>query len=225
MAARVTSSQLTGDGDHDIIAVDPAAPLRSTGDRPAPAHPLGGRVLSFTPAGKGTMMTVATWNTGEPVDLQKWGNLSHAERQFIDFMRKKELRDLSPFFANIEAIEVEINLSPCTACADGLAGLLRDIIATRPAAPVTRAPNRVVDRPATATAPARTAILIGSPLARPPSVSATLRWEKLYAGGVQTTTWASLATLTKAGWRLTAPADARPSENSVHSGMVLVANL
>jgi len=79
----------------------------------------GGQVLPM-PGG----LEIVTWNTGKAADLKRYGNRSHAEAQFYELMQKPgepgKIRDFS-------SIEIEISHSPCTACADMLVGLLRDM--------------------------------------------------------------------------------------------------
>ena len=61
-------------------------------------------------------LEIAAWNTGRSSDLREYGNRSHAENQFYEFLQGKEFSQ----------IEIEISHSPCTACCDLLVGLLRD---------------------------------------------------------------------------------------------------
>ena len=57
-------------------------------------------------------LEIVTWNTREASDLRKYGNKTHAEAQFYEFIREKAF----------DSVEIEISHSPCTACVDMLAG-------------------------------------------------------------------------------------------------------
>ena len=102
MVARVTPA--LGVGIRDLPALDRGAGIP------------GGRVLPVWMDGAGAL-EIVTWNTGEASDLRRYGNRSHAEAQFFEFMRDREFK----------SVDIEISHSPCTACADMLVGLLRSM--------------------------------------------------------------------------------------------------
>ena len=172
MAARITPT--FGVGPREFPALD-------TGAR-VPA----GRVLPII--GSTGALDVLTWNTGEASDLRQYGNITHAERQFVEFMRGRDFT----------SIEIELSHSPCTACADTLAGWLKTVRAQ--GATVSRAPSRRVEG----------RILIGSPVVEELDRQAALRWGQLYATPPQATNWACLGGLQAAGWSLAAPGTALP---------------
>jgi APOBEC-like N-terminal domain len=65
-------------------------------------------------------LEVVTWNTGQTGDLQpETANESHAERQFLEFMRKPGEAEWG-VFRDFASVDIEISHSPCTACADML---------------------------------------------------------------------------------------------------------
>ena len=134
-------------------------------------------------------LEIVTWNTGEASDLRRYGNKTHAEAQFFDFIRDR----------TFNSIEIEISHSPCTACTDMLAGWLRNV--RRKGASSSSQPNRRVGN----------RVYISSAVITPKDVSAVIRWGKLYDTPPQATTWHSLLDLHKAGWQLAAPGTALPS--------------
>ncbi|MBL6614707.1 MAG: hypothetical protein ISP49_04525 [Reyranella sp.] len=174
MVARVTPAP--GVGIRDLPALDPGAGIA------------GGTVLPTWIAGGA--LEIVTWNTGEASDLRRYGNRSHAEAQFYEFMRDRDFT----------SIEIEISHSPCTACADMLAGLLNSMKAR--AASVLRGPNRRVGK----------RILVGSATDTARPIPATLRWGTLFETPPQATTPQSLRQLQAAGWRMAAPRTAIPND-------------
>jgi hypothetical protein len=174
MAARVTPA--SGVGIRELAALDPGARIA------------GGRVLPIW-IDDSDALEIITWNTGEASDLRQYGNRSHAEAQFHEFMRGREFT----------SIEIEISHSPCTACADMLVGLLKNIRAK--GSTVTRAANRRVGQ----------RIYIGSAVTTAGSVPAALRWGELYDMPPQATTPQCLRELQSAGWQLAAPRSAIPT--------------
>src|SRR5262245_20589374 len=155
MVARVTPA--FGVGIRDLPALDRGAKIP------------GGRVLPTWINGSGAL-EIVTWNTGEASDLRRYGNRSHAEAQFFEFMRDRE-------FASVE---IEISHSPCTACADMLVGLLRSM--KEKGTTVSRAPARRVGQ----------RIYVGSATSTPPAIPATLRWGELFDVPPQATSPQSL---------------------------------
>lgn len=174
MAARV--SPALGVGVRQLRALDDGAKVP------------GGQVL---PIWLNTVaaLEIVTWNTGEASDLRKYGNKTHAEAQFFEFIRDKAF----------DSIEIEITHSPCTACIDMLAGWLRNIRAK--GAMVSREPNRRVG----------SRIYVGSAVTKLPDFPAIIRWGKLYDMPPQATTWQYLGDLYNAGWQLVAPGTALPA--------------
>jgi hypothetical protein len=175
MVARVTPA--TGVGIRDLPALDRGAKVS------------GGRVLPIWISGSGAL-EIVTWNTGEASDLRRYGNRSHAEAQFFEFMRDREFT----------GVEIEISHSPCTACADMLVGLLRSM--KEKGTTVSQAPNRRVGQ----------RIHVGSAIRTPPSIPATLRWGELFDMPPQATTPQSLRELHAVGWQMAAPRAAIPSD-------------
>lgn len=223
LAARLTLSEAVKRDFCNLPAVDPTALVRATAECPAPAFPLGGNIRA-TKLDQPDTLEIITWNTGEPQDLNKTGNLSHAERQFVEYMKKKRDREQT-FFPSIKAIEIDITTSPCTACADALCGLLRDI--TRTTAPRSAIPSPAtiqVIRERSATS-GRRILVRPAPGDMSVQLTATLRWMELYTFGPQATNWQSLFDLRKAGWRLEAPGSARPADASVYATMVPIQDL
>ena len=152
----------------------------------------GGRILPIwinkTEANKIKALEIVTWNTGDASDLRKYGNRSHAEAQFFEFLRDRAF----------DSIEIEITHSPCTACIDMLTGLLRSIRSE--GATVSREPNRRVGN----------RIYVGAKIPQLPCLPAIIRWGKLYDMPPQATTWEYLGDLHKTGWKLIAPSTALP---------------
>jgi hypothetical protein len=175
MAARVTSNAPIGVGIREFPAIDPGA--RVPGGRLLPIE------LDQTDA-----IEVMAWNTGEASDLKRYGNLTHAERQFVRFMGDMEFT----------TIEIEISHSPCTACADMLAKWLADSRAKGRI--VTKAANRRVGRK----------IYLGSPMIKDLDIPAVIRWGELFTSPPQATTWQCLSDLRQAGWGLAAPRSELP---------------
>ena len=175
MVARVTPA--LGVGIRDLPALDHGAGIP------------GGRVLPTWMDGAGAL-EIVTWNTGEASDLRRYGNRSHAEAQFFEFMRDREFT----------SVDIEISHSPCTACADMLVGLLKSIKAR--GASVLREPTRRVGQ----------RIYVGSAKKTPPAIPATLRWGALFETPPQGTTPQSLRELHAAGWQMAAPRTAIPNE-------------
>ncbi|HZX83771.1 MAG TPA: hypothetical protein VFF19_09425 [Reyranella sp.] len=141
-----------------VTMVARVAPALAVGIRDLPAldrgaRIAGGRVLPVWMDGAGTLEIVA-WNTGEASDLRRYGNRSHAEAQFFEFMRDRDFN----------SVDIEISHSPCTACADMLAGLLKSMKAK--GTTVTPGTNRRVGQ----------RIYVGSAIKTPPAIPATLRW-------------------------------------------------
>lgn len=135
----------------------------------------GGQVLPM-PGG----LEIVTWNTGKAADLKRYGNRSHAEAQFYELMQKPgepgKIRDFS-------SIEIEISHSPCTACADMLVGLLRDMKAK-----------------GTAGLPAKEKFGW-----KDAAIPAALRWGELFSTPPQATTGPYLWKLHEEGWQMSAP--------------------
>jgi hypothetical protein len=173
MATRVTPA--FGVGIRELPALDRGAGIP------------GGRVLPIWIDDSDTL-EIVTWNTGKASDLREYGNRSHAEAQFFEFMRDREFT----------SVEIEISHSPCTACADMLAGLLKTMRVK--GTTVTRAPNRRVGQ----------RIYIGSAIATGPTLPAALRWGELYDMPPQATTLQCLRELQNAGWQLAAPRSGIP---------------
>jgi hypothetical protein len=173
MAARVTPA--FGIGVRELRALDDGAKVP------------GGRVLPIWINMAETLEIVA-WNTGEASDLRKYGNKTHAEAQFFEFIRNKEF----------DSIEIEISHSPCTACIDMLAGWLRN--RRLQGAAFSREPNRRVGN----------RVYVGSQRTKLPDVQAIIRWGTLYDMPPQATTWQYIGDLHKAGWQLAAPGTALP---------------
>ena len=120
MVARVTPA--LGVGIRDLPALDRGAGIP------------GGTVLPTWIDGSGAL-EIVTWNTGEASDLRRYGNRSHAEAQFFEFMRDRDFK----------SVDIEISHSPCTACADMLVGLLKSMKAK--GTTVTPGTNRRVGQP------------------------------------------------------------------------------
>jgi hypothetical protein len=173
MAARVTPA--LGVGIRELRALDEGAKVP------------GGRVLPFW-INMAEALEIVTWNTGEAFDLRKYGNKTHAEAQFSQFVRDKAFN----------SVEIEISHSPCTACIDMLAGWLRNIRVL--GATVSREPNRRVGN----------RVYVGSEVRKLPDVPAILRWGTLYDMPPQATTWQYLGELHNAGWQFAAPGTALP---------------
>ena len=175
MAARVTPA--FGVGIRELPALDTGVGIP------------GGRVLPIWIDSSDTL-EIVTWNTGEASDLRKYGNRSHAEAQFFEFMRDREFT----------SVEIEISHSPCSACADMLVGLLRTM--KDKGTSVSRAPNRRVGQ----------RIYIGSAITTAPALPAALRWGELYDMPPQATTPRCLRELQAAGWQLAAPRSGLPTD-------------
>ena len=175
MVARVTPA--LGVGIRDLPALDSGARMP------------GGRVLPTWIEGTGAL-EIVTWNTGEASDLRRYGNRSHAEAQFYEFMRGREFT----------SVDIEISHSPCTACADMLAGLLRSMKAK--GTTVAPGPNRRVGQ----------RVYVGSAIKTPPNIPATLRWGALFETPPQATTPQSLRELHAVGWHMAAPRSAIPND-------------
>jgi hypothetical protein len=175
MVARVTPG--FGVGIRDLPALDSGARIP------------GGRVLPTWIDGADAL-EIVTWNTGEASDLRRYGNRSHAEAQFFEFMRDHEFT----------SVDIEISHSPCTACADMLVGLLRSM--QNRGTTVFRAPNRRVGQ----------RVYVGSATRTPPAISASVRWGELFDTPPQATTPQSLRELSAVGWRMAAPRAAIPSD-------------
>jgi hypothetical protein len=176
MVARVVTPAL-GVGIRDLPALDGGAGIA------------GGTVLPTWIGGSGAL-EIVTWNTGEASDLRRYGNRSHAEAQFYEFMRGREFT----------SIDIEISHSPCTACADMLAGLLKSMKAK--GTTVSRGPSRRVGQ----------RIHVGSAVNASPAIPATLRWGALFETPPQATTPQSLRELHAVGWRMAAPRTAIPND-------------
>lgn len=175
MVARVTPA--LGVGIRDLPALDRGARIS------------GGRVLPTWIDGSGAL-DIVTWNTGEASDLRRYGNRSHAEAQFFEFMRDREFT----------SVAIEISHSPCTACADMLVGLLKSMKAR--GTTVSQAPNRRVGQ----------RIYVGSAMKTAPAIPATLRWGQLFDMPPQATTPQSLRELHAVGWQMAAPRAAIPDD-------------
>lgn len=146
----------------------------------------GGRVLTTADA-----LEIVTWNIGEASDLRRYGNRSHAERQFIEFMRKPgDVTDWRDF----TSVEIEISHSPCTACADMLVGFLKAM----------KAKGRTVS-----TSRSGRKIYIGY---KDAALPAALRWGELYDMPPQATTPQCLRELQAVGWQMAAPRAAIPAD-------------
>jgi hypothetical protein len=214
MCARVTVSKLTGEGNRDltvdISAVDLSSKTRPIGGGPVPARPLGGRVLSVVSSADGsTTLTIGAWNTGESQSISRTrANPSHAERQFVDFMERKQRTD-GDFFANITMVDVHLDCSPCAPCSDALVGLLRDIRAAQPA-------------PAAGYVVRRAGTIVSRKEKGVSGLTAVLRWESLYENRIQGTTWHNLLDLTRTGWLLRSPRDARPMDRTAQTDLVRI---
>jgi hypothetical protein len=91
MVARIVTKTPIGGVAREFPAQDPGARVP------------GGRVHAIL-INDPNFLEIATWNTGQPSDLRKTGNRSHAENQFYEFMRDKEF----------SKVEIEISHSPCT---------------------------------------------------------------------------------------------------------------
>jgi hypothetical protein len=145
--------------------------------------PRGGAVLPAL-SSRPNVVRAVTWNTS---DIHTVNNSSHAEHQLIEFIRHTLGQD---GMQRIQRIVVNnFKLSPCSTCAEELAGLLRQIGETQP-------------RPF-----------------RADTGEAQLHWTELYLGipgtaGINRTTWQSVNELTAAGWRLYAPKTALPDESA-----------
>ena len=174
MVARVTPA--LGVGIRDLPALDRGAGIA------------GGTVLPTWIDGSGAL-EIVTWNTGEASDLRRYGNRSHAEAQFYEFMRGREFT----------SIDIEISHSPCTACADMLAGLLKSMKAK--GTTVSRGPSHRAGQK----------IYVGSAITTPPTIPATLRWGALFEMPPQATTPQSLRELHAVGWHMAAPRTAIPN--------------
>ena len=175
MVARITPA--SGAGIRDLPALDPGAKVA------------GGQVLPIWINGPGAL-EVVTWNTGEASDLRRYGNRSHAEAQFVEFMRGRAF----------SSIDIEISHSPCTACADMLAGRLRSV--KEKGTTVSTAPSRRVGQ----------RIYVGSATTTSSAIPATLRWGELFSMPPQATTPQSLRELQAAGWQMAAPRAAIPED-------------
>jgi hypothetical protein len=175
MVARVTPA--LGVGIRDLPALDRGAKIP------------GGRVLPVWMDGTGTL-EIVTWNTGEASDLRRYGNRSHAEAQFFEFMRDRDFK----------SVDIEISHSPCTACADMMVGLLKSMKAK--GMTVTPGTTRRVGQ----------RIYVGSAIKTPPAIPATLRWGALFETPPQATTPQSLRGLHDVGWHMAAPRTAIPND-------------
>lgn len=175
MVARVTPA--LGVGIRDLPALDRGAAIP------------GGTVLPTWIDGSGAQ-EIVTWNTGEASDLRRYGNRSHAEAQFFEFMRGREFT----------SVDIEISHSPCTACADMLVGLLKSMKAK--GTTVSRAPSRRVGH----------RVYVGARIETPPDIPATLRWGALFETPPQATTPQSLRALQAVGWHMAAPRTAIPND-------------
>lgn len=149
----------------------------------------GGRVLPTWIDGAGAL-EIVTWNTGEASDLRRYGNRSHAEAQFFEFMRGRAFT----------SVDIEISHSPCTACADMLVGLLKSMKAK--GTTVSRGPTRRVGQ----------RVYVGAAIETPPVLPATLRWGALFETPPQATTPQSLRELQAVGWHMAAPRAAIPND-------------
>ena len=177
MVARVTPA--LGVGIRDLPALDRGAGIP------------GGRVLpTWIDGSGGGALEIVTWNTGEASDLRRYGNRSHAEAQFFEFMRDREFT----------SVDIEISHSPCTACADMLVGLLKSMKAK--GTTVSRGPIRRVGQ----------RIYVGAAIETPPAIPATLRWGALFETPPQATTPQSLRELQAVGWQMAAPRSAIPND-------------
>ena len=175
MVARVTPALAVG--IRDLPALDRGAGIP------------GGRVLPVWMDGAGTL-EIVTWNTGEASDLRRYGNRSHAEAQFFEFMRDREFK----------SVDIEISHSPCTACADMMVGLLKSMKAK--GTTVTQGTNRRVGQ----------RIYVGSAIKTPLAIPAMLRWGALFETPPQATTPQSLRALHDVGWQMAAPRTAIPND-------------
>lgn len=175
MVARVTPA--LGVGIRDLPALDRGAGIP------------GGTVLPTWIDGSGAQ-EIVTWNTGEASDLRRYGNRSHAEAQFFEFMRGREFT----------SVDIEISHSPCTACADMLVGLLKSM--RDKGTTVSREPSRRVGH----------RVYVGARIETPPDLPATLRWGTLFETPPQATTPQSLRALQAVGWHMAAPRTAIPND-------------
>ncbi len=214
LCARIGLSNLTGEGRRDLVAdiaaIDPSSKPLPIGGGRVPQLPLGGRVLGvMSPDNKSTVITVASWNTGNSQSISRSrANPSHAERQFIDFMERKQRSD-GDFFAHVTMLDVSLDRSPCAACSDALVGLLRDV-------------RRALPAPAPAMMVRRAGVIVSKSEGGKSDLSAILRWSQLYESRVHGTSWQSLLDLGNAGWRLIAPRDARPIDRACQTDLVSI---
>ena len=176
MAARVFCPEPIGAGPREISSVDEHARVP------------GGRVLPIW-LDDTAAVEIVTWNTGEASDLRRYGNLTHAEKQFVRFMGDRAFT----------RVEVEISHSPCTACATMLASWLKE--ARQKGRVVTQQPNRREGR----------RVYLGARVVRDPEIPAILRWGQLYTTPPQATGWPAIKELYDAGWRLAAPGTELPN--------------
>ena len=190
LAARIVSATPQAVGNRDIPAIDPGAGIP------------GGRVV-LSSAKAATVLDIMAWNTGESSDLRHYGNRTHAENQLVQFLRATPVDSVG-----IEAIDVELSHSPCTACADMLRGWLSDAVAARSTGarePSRRTGNRV---------------LVGAPVRN--AFPASLRWARLYETQPQATTPQCLDELHQAGWRMAAPRGAIPRSDYARAPITLL---
>ncbi|MEP7306040.1 MAG: DUF4157 domain-containing protein [Acidobacteriota bacterium] len=100
--------------------VIPAGTLAPAGG--LPRVPTGGQVL---PPSKGAAQVIKTWNTS---NIEETGNLSHAERQFVNWI-DGEGKQYVPF---IQKLDVRLfSLIPCSQCSEQLATVLTRITKTQ----------------------------------------------------------------------------------------------
>jgi hypothetical protein len=74
------------------------------------------------------VLNLVTWNTA---DIDPPGNTSHAEHQFVNWVRDRE-KDEPGFMKRVEKITINnFTRSPCSECGPELAGLLTEIKGVR----------------------------------------------------------------------------------------------
>lgn len=137
---------------------------------------------------------VITTDKSQTVEVVSWntsnintiGNSSHAEHQFVAWMDRQG----EDFMKRIKRIELNLErLSPCSACSDELRAMLEKIAVMR---------DQEFQKG-----------------------DAKLSWLKLYTGlpktnGTARTTWQNVAELNRAGWKIYAPFNELPTEDSVY---------
>lgn len=191
---------MPSDASLDIPAADKLTRMHSSTANPTPRFPTGGRVLAKSQPNE---LQFVTWNTGQS---EKWSLdqiSSHAEHQLCNwleaqaaskkgFLGKTIIENPKKEWTLID-IWLEINLSPCTACATRLAGFLKNIAPPR---------NKVLKNIGTTPSGGRRLLAITEPEWR---LAATISWNKRYDSPPQATNWSALRELVAAGWKLRAP--------------------